>query len=528
MTKLLSRVLLACAFCTTSVFAQTFVENNGILIMEAESSPAAGDWKQESSIGGFSGNGYLRWNGANFFGTPGNGTITYKFRIQRAGNYELIWRSRITKGSNRTEHNDSWARFPTGQNINGQHGLNGWTKVFMSTLNEWAWQSATVDNVGRRVRQYFSAGEHTMQISGRSNGHAIDRIALFNYTDNSISASRFNSISSSGSSGVSAPVPLPVPQPQPEPVPAPEPEPAPLPEPEPEPQPEPAPESTPQPEPVSTPEPTTAESVKAPLVAVAGNVLSWATVDAVAFNIHRGSGAWVESLSADSTQWTASDAGDYYVVATGEGSWETWGRSETVSVEGSSVEGSSSDPSSSPTGQFTAEVYSSNALELFWVTTESSAPSFEVRRNDELLTVTDGRSFFDSSLNKSTQYRYSLVGINAAGDVVSEDSISVTTQGDTGASEPANNGGLNLTVQVYSQSAVEVFWSTDALALTNDTRFEVYQGSERLDTVDARSYFVEGLNAGTDYQFVVIAVNESGVASVTESVSATTLKSDDD
>lgn len=525
MKILLSRVLLACAFFAPSVFAQTFVETNGVLIMEAESSPAAGDWDLESSIGGFSGNGYLRWNGQNFFGTPGNGTITYRFRIQRAGNYELLWRSRITIGDNRTEHNDSWAQFPTGQNINGEQGLNGWTKVFMSTLNEWAWQSATVDNVGRRVRQFFPAGEHTMQISGRSNGHAIDRIALFNYTDNSISSSSFNSRSTSGTTDGSAPVspPEPTPVPVPEPTPAPAPIPAPIPEPTPAPEPAPAPtqEPTPVPAPEPTPEPTPAATVEAPVVSVAGNVLSWPTVDAVAFNIHRGSGAWLESLSADQTQWTASEAGDYYVVATGEGVWQTWGRSETVSAGGSSNQ-----QSGSSSIQLSAQVYSSTALELFWIGTDSSASSYEVRRNDQLLTVTDGQSYFDDSLNAGTQYIYSLTGISAAGSVVSEDSISVTTQGGEGGSPAAGSSELNLRVDVYSQSAAEIFWNTDQAGFGPGTRYEVYLDSDLLSTVDARSFFIDGLDAGTEYNFVLIALDASGAAISTESVVATTVEVD--
>ncbi len=207
---LISCALLLCFGNISTVFAQTHVENDGIVLLQVESQSAQGGWSLERSVDGYSGNGYLVWKGADSFSesTAGGGTITYKFRIQRAGNYQMRWRSRITRGNNHTEHNDSWVRFPTGKNISGEQGLSGWSKVYMSTLNKWVWQSSTVDNVGRPLRQYFSAGDHTIQISGRSSGHAIDRIALYRYDDVNFSASLFDGLpDSSLSSGGAAPTP---------------------------------------------------------------------------------------------------------------------------------------------------------------------------------------------------------------------------------------------------------------------------------------------------------------------------------
>ena len=154
--------------------------------------------------------------------TAGRGTLTYRFRIEEAGNYELIWRSRIGIGTNPTEHNDSWVRFPTGQNVAGEQAINGWVKVFMNRINSWYWRAVTVDFVGRPIRQFFPAGEHTIQISGRSRGHAIDRIALFAYEDVRFSESLFDSLPQSPMSGGSSPAPVPA-APEPEPAPAPAP-----------------------------------------------------------------------------------------------------------------------------------------------------------------------------------------------------------------------------------------------------------------------------------------------------------------
>jgi len=197
---LVSAALVVGIVSFSSAHAATFAEKNGVVMMEVESSKATGSWKLERSLKGYSGNGYYIWRGTDAFGksTAGRGTITYTFRIQKAGNYQMRWRSRIGKGNSRTEHNDSWVRFPSGRDIKGQQALNGWTKVFMNTRDKWVWQSATVDNVGKPVRQYFSAGVHTVQISGRSSGHAIDKIALYRYADVPYSNSKFDSLPNSG------------------------------------------------------------------------------------------------------------------------------------------------------------------------------------------------------------------------------------------------------------------------------------------------------------------------------------------
>ena len=200
----ISCVVIFCALTISSAQAATFVEKNGVVMMEVESSAAKGDWRLQRSLSGYSGNGYYIWTGTDAFGknTAGRGAITYTFRIQKAGNYQMRWRSRIGKGTSRTEHNDSWVRFPTGRDIKGEQALDGWTKVFMNTRDSWVWQSATVDNVGKPVRQYFSAGVHTVQISGRSSGHAIDKIALFHYASVPYSNAKFDALANSSTSGV--------------------------------------------------------------------------------------------------------------------------------------------------------------------------------------------------------------------------------------------------------------------------------------------------------------------------------------
>ena len=514
---LISCALSVFALSITPSQAATFVIQNGVVMMEAESTAATGDWGTETALAGFSGSGYHIWNGTDSFdvSTAGRGTLTYRFRIEEAGNYQMIWRSRIGIGDNASEHNDSWVRFPTGQNVAGEQALNGWTKVFMNQTNVWFWRSSTVDFVGRPIRQFFTAGEHTLQISGRSSGHAIDRIAMYAYQDLEFSASLFDSLPQSPMSGGSAPAPAPTPAPAPEPTPAPAPAPtpAPAPEPEPEPTPAPAPEPTPTPEPVAQVEP--------PLVRVEGNRLTWNDVDAISINIHRGSGEWIESIPGSSNSWEAPASGEYFVVATGTGPWPTWGRSDTVQVESGGDSTGSTDGS---TVALSAEVYSGTALELFW-TRIADGSSFEVRRDGSLLTTGDGASYFDDGLQPGTEYLYTVTAIDSSGNVVAEESISVTTRGEGGGGVSAGASDLPLTGQVYSQSAIELFWNTDSLGEGN-FQFDVFQEGMLIGQTDGRSFYIENLDSDTESVYRVVGTNESGQSVMSEEISLATFPAD--
>ena len=172
-----------------------FVEQTGRLIIETESVPSEGDWSVQSDIAGHTGTAYLVWQGSNNYaesqaerGDP----IRYSFRITTPGNYQLNWRSRNTVGLDATEHNDSWVRFPTGTNIDGEQFLGDWTKAYMGQVAQWTWDTYTVDGNNQFIRQYFEAGEHYLEIAGRSNGHSVDRLALFQYENEAFSATAFD------------------------------------------------------------------------------------------------------------------------------------------------------------------------------------------------------------------------------------------------------------------------------------------------------------------------------------------------
>ncbi|WP_375324240.1 PKD domain-containing protein [Flagellimonas sp. GZD32] len=180
--------------------SNAFVEENGLVVIEAESFDINSNWTMESTEDGYLGTGYL-FNHVDSFNTPGNGTITEQILISTPGKYRFQWRNNIgiiDASSPTTEHNDAWLRFPDADDFYGEKsngnivypfgsgktpnpngaGANGWFKVYANTLN-WNWTANVSDNDPHQIYVEFDEpGIYTLEISSRSEGHLIDRIAL--------------------------------------------------------------------------------------------------------------------------------------------------------------------------------------------------------------------------------------------------------------------------------------------------------------------------------------------------------------
>ena len=211
---------------------QVYIENNGLLTFEAESGRYSGStqWATASLLRNYNGRGYIVWNGNDFFSDPGRGNITYKIRISTPGTYRFVWNSRIGKGDSNTEHNDTWLRIADAKHYYGKRdtdghivypkgtrqeplaassgqssttpegaGRDGWFKIYMNMVGEWQWRATTSDKDPHNIFAVFDApGDYTIELSGRSNGHAIDRLLLYNESYSLFAASNTNN----GLSGV--------------------------------------------------------------------------------------------------------------------------------------------------------------------------------------------------------------------------------------------------------------------------------------------------------------------------------------
>lgn len=186
--------------CTTGMYNEAI----GRIVIEAESATNLNGWTLASTQEGFSGDGYLIWEGANNFTTPNDGIIEYKLRIKTTGTYKFLWNSNAAFGNNGTEHNDSWLSFPDlaltgdfyGKKQNGEivypagvgleptpegNSANGYLKIYKNgPTNTWKWQSNTSDNQGHEVFiNIETPGVYTMLIAARSMHHAIDKFVIY-------------------------------------------------------------------------------------------------------------------------------------------------------------------------------------------------------------------------------------------------------------------------------------------------------------------------------------------------------------
>lgn len=200
--------------------AGAFIENNGVLIIEAETDfvDAPGGWEPLTE----GGTDFLLATSNNFGDATAGQVLTYDIQINTPGVYRFHMKSDIT-GNVGSEENDSWFKidntsdvhffcsqggtvsstqaflneiadpsstsqtyyYPAGNavgrsNFSGSNpGNKGYFKVFRSGTGDNKWDSKTIDNNSFPIYAYFpTAGGYTINMSERSSGHKVDRFAL--------------------------------------------------------------------------------------------------------------------------------------------------------------------------------------------------------------------------------------------------------------------------------------------------------------------------------------------------------------
>ena len=147
-------VLLAIAAALNVVFAQqlrnkqvsphdrrllsnpAFIEKEGLLVMQAESVPIEEPWKFESNAAGYSGPGYIRFDGNSPHGGDPKGMLSYFVKIETPGKYHMIMRLRKNNpDENGHLGNDCYVRVPGQRDYLGKT-----TKAFIAgriPINTW-------------------------------------------------------------------------------------------------------------------------------------------------------------------------------------------------------------------------------------------------------------------------------------------------------------------------------------------------------------------------------------------------------
>ncbi len=175
--SLICSLTLLLSFSPRVAFSQggAFLEDNGLVVVEAESIDLSGDWVIESSDAGYTGSGYMRWDGPDYFGTPGNGTIAIPFKVNTAGNYYVKLRMSHLGAPAGDQWNDCWMKMnDNGTFVKAVHPStyigDGFT--FHTTLEP-------SGGVFEPPLYNIPAGENTLYLSGRSYNLRIDRIHIY-------------------------------------------------------------------------------------------------------------------------------------------------------------------------------------------------------------------------------------------------------------------------------------------------------------------------------------------------------------
>lgn len=221
-----------------------FLEENGLVVIEAESGNLVPTWAVTTTGGA---TGIIA--GSDNFNNQNGGTIPYQINITTPGVYRFNWRN-FYSGTTSTDQNDNWVRFPNNNGVwyfgyqgtppneaflinelegaqnnivfpvgsgresaaTGPEGAssNGYLKIYRTggASQAYDWQAKTSDNDAHDIYVRFeNAGTYTMEISERSAGHAIDKVALYrvdgpNFSDAQLTAAPESQ--TSGGSGAAA------------------------------------------------------------------------------------------------------------------------------------------------------------------------------------------------------------------------------------------------------------------------------------------------------------------------------------
>ena len=196
-------------------------EEDGYVVVEMENclEPSA-MWSVHEGQGSIG--SYIQYDGANSMSSVNSAaTQVYKVQINNPGTYQFKWRTR--RGFNAPapdQYNDSWLKInaddfygmKNGSKIACKdHFIKVWVQNDVFDFNCWGEHGGV--NGFSIYADFDAAGEYSIEVSGRSKFHVIDRMALYNADKASIATSASTPESSLGCGGSSPPPVKPPPPP---------------------------------------------------------------------------------------------------------------------------------------------------------------------------------------------------------------------------------------------------------------------------------------------------------------------------
>ena len=147
-----------------------YLPDDGLVVVDLESGSAGGGWTEETALAGFTGTSYLRWTGANLFGTPGTDPFGFDIWIEDPGRYNFRIHNRHDDPDS-TMANDLWVRMDGGE----------WVKAFSWQRGQWTWATQHEFSATNKPQAEYTLdrGNHRIEFSGRSFDFMVDRFHLY-------------------------------------------------------------------------------------------------------------------------------------------------------------------------------------------------------------------------------------------------------------------------------------------------------------------------------------------------------------
>lgn len=162
------------------------------------------------------------------------------------------------------------------------------------------------------------------------------------------------------------------------------------------------------------------------------------------------------------------------------------------------------------------------SLLLSWSPSASSdCVGYDIYRGTSLIASVTGTTYNVTGLSQSTQYTFTVKAKDAANNISSGTSTTITTAASQDTDPPANVTGL--TASNVTQTGLTLTWT--ASVSSDVASYDIFNGTTFLANVTSTTYNVNGLVASMSYTFVVKAKDTSGNSASGTSVNVTTAAS---
>ncbi len=174
-------------------------------------------------------------------------------------------------------------------------------------------------------------------------------------------------------------------------------------------------------------------------------------------------------------------------------------------------------------GAFSATAGSSTQIGLSWTPSSDNVgvTGYKVSRNGVQIGTPASTTYTDSGLAPATNYTYSVVAVDAAGNTSGPASGTAATAAASTADTQAPTVPGALNARANSQTQIGLSWtaSSDNVGVTG---YRVSRNGVQIGITTATSYVDPDLSAATSYTYSVVAIDAAGNASSPASGTGTT------